>query len=105
MTSVGVDGDSVVVEWTPFNFEPEVDDFHAHFFWDTTRPEEAGTNAAAFGASPGAWELTDARPFVSEREMLLSAKPDGASQVCVTPATASHGVVDPRVFQCLPLPD
>ena len=54
MTSVGVDGDSIIVDWTPFNFEPAVDDLHAHFFWDTTRPEEAGTNAAAFGAVPGA---------------------------------------------------
>ena len=94
-----------MVEWTPFNFEPATDGFHAHFFWDTTRPEEAGTNAEDFGAEPGQWELTDERPFVSENTMLLSNKPAEASAVCVTPATHEHAVVDPAVFQCVPLPE
>ena len=53
MTGIEIVGDSIVVDWTPFNFEPAVDDLHAHFFWNTTRPEEAGTNAADFGATPG----------------------------------------------------
>ena len=52
----------------------------------------------------GAWELTDQRPFVSQDVLLRSARPDGATQVCVTPATFDHAVVDPTVFHCLPLP-
>jgi hypothetical protein len=104
MTSVEESGDSLVIEWTPFNFEPGLDDFHAHFFWNTTRPEEAGTNAGDYGASPGDWELTASRPFVSEDVMRPSAKPPDATEVCVTAATHEHAVVDPTVFQCLPLP-
>ena len=42
--------------------------------------------------------------FRSEREMLLSNKPPEATQVCVTVANAEHGVVDPTVFECVPLP-
>ena len=105
MTGIETFGDAIVVDWTAFNFQPAVDDHHAHFFWDTTAPEEAGTNAADFGATPGLWELTDAQPFVSEDVMLLSARPDDATAVCVTVATAQHALVDPEVFQCLPLPD
>jgi hypothetical protein len=104
MTGIAVDGDSLVVDWTPFNFEPAVDDMHAHFFWSTTRPEEAGTNASDFGAVPGVWELTDERPFVSQDVLLLSQRPEEAFAVCVTPATAEHAVVDPAVFHCLPVP-
>jgi actin-like ATPase involved in cell morphogenesis len=104
ITSIAVDGDSLVIDWDPSNFEPSVDDFHAHFFWNTTRPQEAGTNAAEFGASQGAWELTDQRPFRSEGEMRVSNKPDAATEVCVTPANQSHGVVDPTVVHCVPLP-
>jgi hypothetical protein len=104
ITNVAVDGDSLVIDWTPFNFEPSIGDRHAHFFYDTVLPTEAGTNAAQFGATPGIWELTDARPFRSEREMLLSNKPPEATQVCVTVANADHGVVDPTVFECVPLP-
>ena len=105
MAGIEIFGDAIVVDWTAFNFEPAVDDHHAHFFWDTTAPEEAGTNAAEFGATPGLWELTDAQPFVSEDVMLLSARPDDATAVCVTVATAQHALVDPEVFQCMPLPD
>ncbi|MGQ0824594.1 MAG: Hsp70 family protein [Actinomycetota bacterium] len=104
MASVDVDGDSIVVAWTPFNFDPSTADFHAHFFWNTTLPGEAGTNAADFGLSPGTWELTDQRPFVSQDSMLLSAKPSDATEVCVTAGDSGHGVVDPEQFDCLPLP-
>lgn len=102
--ALAFDGDALVVDWTPVHFEPAVDNLHAHFFWDTTRPEEAGTNAGAYGAEPGVWELTDQRPFVSQDALRPSARPDGATQVCVTPATGEHAVVDPTVFHCLPLP-
>ena len=73
LTGIAVTGDSIIVDWTPVNFEPAVDDLHAHFFWSTTRAEEAGTNAADFGAVPGVWELTDERPFVSEDVLLAVA--------------------------------
>jgi actin-like ATPase involved in cell morphogenesis len=104
ITSIAVDGDSLVIDWDPFNFEPDVDDFHAHFFWNTTRPQEAGTNAPEFGATQGAWELTDQRPFRSEGEMRVSNRPEAATEVCVTPANQSHGVVDPTVVHCVALP-
>jgi len=105
MTNIDIDGDSLVIDWTPFNFRPAIDGNHAHFYWNTTASTEAGSNAADFGAEPGLWELTDQRPFHSADVMLLSNKPPGATDVCVTPATAQHGVVDPFVFHCVPLPD
>ena len=104
INSVAADGDSLVIDWTPINFEPSVGDHHAHFFYNTVLPTEAGTNAALFGATPKIWELTDARPFRSAREMLLSNKPPEATQVCVTVADKDHGVVDPTIYQCVPLP-
>jgi hypothetical protein len=104
IVGVAVDGDSLVIDWVPHNFEPRIDDFHAHFFWSTIQPEQAGTNAAELGATQGVWELTDVRPFVSRDVLLLSARPEGATMVCVTPATALHGVVDPSVYHCAALP-
>jgi hypothetical protein len=67
-------------------------------------PKAAGTNASKFGAQVGTWELTDKQPFRSEGELRTANRPAAAKQVCVTVADAGHALVDPEIFDCIPLP-
>jgi len=102
--SVAIAGQSVVIEWDALNFTPSLQSFHAHFFWDTISPKQAGTNAAKFGATVGMWELTDKQPFRSENELRVANRPAAAKQVCVTVADNAHALVDPEIFDCIALP-
>jgi hypothetical protein len=102
--SIAIAGQSIVIEWDALNFTPSLQNFHAHFFWDTVSPKAAGTNAAKFGAQVGTWELTDKQPFRSEGELRTANRPAAAKQVCVTVADAGHALVDPEIFDCIPLP-
>jgi hypothetical protein len=102
--SITLSGNSIVIEWDAINFTPSLQSFHAHFFWDTVSPKSAGTNAAKFGATVGTWELTDKQPFVSSGELSLANRPAAAKQVCVEVADNAHALVDPTVFDCIPLP-
>jgi hypothetical protein len=102
--SIAIAGQSIVIEWDALNFTPSVQSFHAHFFWDTISPKQAGTNAAKFGATVGTWELTDKQPFRSEGELRVANRPAAAKQVCVTVADVGHALVDPEVFDCIALP-
>lgn len=102
--SIAIAGQSVVIEWDALNFTPSLQSFHAHFFWDTISPKQAGTNAAKFGATVGTWELTDKQPFRSENELRVANRPAAAKQVCVTVADNAHALVDPEVFDCMALP-
>jgi hypothetical protein len=101
--SVTVENDFFVVSWTAINFQPDTSGNHAHFFWDTTRVAEAGTNAAAFGYTPGKWELTSAQPFRSTADFLRpSAEPIAAKHLCATVGDHDHAVVDPANYSCFP---
>jgi hypothetical protein len=102
--SIAIAGQSIVIEWDALNFTPSVQSFHAHFFFDTVSPKSAGTNAAKFGATVGTWELTDKQPFRSENELRVANRPAAAKQVCATVADVNHALVDPDVFDCIPLP-
>ena len=102
--SIAIAGQAIVIEWDALNFTPSLQSFHAHFFWDTISPKQAGTNAAKFGATVGAWELTDKQPFRSEGELRVANRPAAAKQVCVTVADVNHALVDPEIFDCIPLP-
>lgn len=104
MRSLTFEGDTVVVDWAASNFTPDTGAFHAHFYWNTVRPQEAGTNAASFGASPGSWELTDQTPFRSG-SLSASSIPAGTTGLCAIVANGNHGAVDPTIEHCLPLPD
>jgi hypothetical protein len=104
MRSISISGQSIVIEWDALNFTPALQSFHAHFFWDTITPKQAGTNAAKFGATVGTWELTDKQPFRSEGELRVANRPAAAKQVCVTVADVAHALVDPEVFDCIALP-
>jgi hypothetical protein len=102
--SIAADGNSIVVEWDAQNFTPDLKAFHAHFFWDTYSPKQAGTNASKFGATVGKWELTDKQPFRSLDELRLANRPAAAKQVCVTVGDSVHALVDPTVFDCIAIP-
>ena len=104
--SVVVDGDSLVIEWTAVGFEPSYEEgfVHAHFFWDIYSADQAGTNAATFGVSEGAWEITDEQPFRSSGEMRVGNRPIPANQICVTAGNFAHAVVNPLNFDCAPIP-
>jgi hypothetical protein len=104
--SVVVEGDSLVIEWTAVGFEPSYEDgfVHAHFFWDIYSADQAGTNAATFGVSEGAWEITDEQPFRSSGEMRVGNRPIPANQICVTAGNFAHAVVNPLNFDCVPIP-
>ena len=94
-----------MIEWDALNFTPSLQSFHAHFFWDTISPKQAGTNAATkYGATVGTWELTDKQPFRSEGELRVANRPAAAKQVCVTVADVNHALVDADVFDCIALP-
>ena len=102
--TIAISGQSIVIEWDALKFTPSLQSFHAHFFWDTISPKQAGTNAAKFGATVGTWELTDKQPFRSEGELRVANRPAAAKQVCVTVADVSHALVDPEIFDCIALP-
>jgi hypothetical protein len=102
--TIAISGQSIVIEWDALNFTPSLQSFHAHFFWDTFTPKQAGTNASKFGATVGLWELTDKQPFRSEGELRVANRPAAAKQVCVTVADVAHALVDPEVFDCIALP-
>ncbi|HUP76058.1 MAG TPA: hypothetical protein VM282_23695 [Acidimicrobiales bacterium] len=102
--SIAIAGQAITIEWDALNFTPSLQGFHAHFFWDTISPKQAGTNAAKFGATVGTWELTDKQPFRSENELRVANRPAAAKQVCVTVADNAHALVDPEVFDCIALP-
>lgn len=99
ITGIGLEGDSYAVEYTA-NYEPLIstgEAVHIHFFFDTVPVEEAGV------PGNGPWILYDTpAPFT---EYGPADRPDGATQMCATPATSDHRVVDPRVFHCMDLPD
>lgn len=105
--AIGVDPASkeLRIDWTPIGFNADVTQFHAHFFWNIFKPDQAGNNAAAFGAKQGRWALTDQRPFIGQGEIALANKPPDATEMCVTVGDLQHNVVDPANFQCVPLPN
>jgi actin-like ATPase involved in cell morphogenesis len=97
---VGVSGDAYAVEFET-NFTPLIADdpsqHHLHFYFDTVPISEAGTPGS------GPWILYDGpSPFT---QWLVSDRPEGATQMCVTVATHTHAVYNPDNFHCMDLPD
>jgi actin-like ATPase involved in cell morphogenesis len=98
ITSITLDGDTYVVEYET-NYDPVIGDgdaIHIHFYFDTVPLSEAGT------PGDGPWILFDGPgPFTEYR---LSDRPEGATQMCATPATSGHAVHNERSFHCVDLP-
>jgi len=103
MTQLAVAGDGLVIDWVATDFEPAVNGgFHAHFYWNTFDSNQAGNNAASFGAETGQWAAVDAQPWSSlDNNFSLSGRPAGATEICVTVGTAAHAIDNPDEFHCL----
>jgi len=98
-----VDG-QLEIEWSTLGFVPDTSGTHAHFYWNVYDSDQVGTNASTFGAVRGNWELTDKQLFVPSGDLLLENRPEDATGICVTPASAAHGVINPANYHCVPLP-
>lgn len=101
------DNGELLIYWEPFNFtgDPDIGNFHAHFFYDIYEPEQVGSNAAALGVEQGNWQLTDNIPFdTTGTNVSVANAPAGATQICVVAADSGHGVINPENAECFPLP-
>lgn len=95
------EGDELTIQWEAIGFDANIAGYHAHFFWDDIEPAQAGNNCASFGAiACGAWSAIDAQPYVT----LVSSAPADATAICATVATASHGLDDPSLSDCVDIP-
>ncbi len=73
-----------VVEFTVRGFEPDINDVHVHFFFNTVSPEDAGV------PGQGPWIIYDTpSPFTGYAE---SDRPTGANQMCILVANADHSI-------------
>ena len=86
ITSIGLDGNTYVVDYEVHNF-PDSPQLHVHMFFDTVPPEQAG----APGRGP--WKLTYGQygpsPF---KQYSVSNRPAGATQMCSLVANPNHSV-------------
>jgi hypothetical protein len=94
--SIGLNGGSYVVNYTPIGYNPQVPGTHIHFFWDTVPPQNAGT-----GPTAESWYLYGGpNPFTGYS---VSERPGGASQMCALVANPDHSV-QLNTGNCYPLP-
>lgn len=101
-SSIGVSGDAYEVHFTVSGYSPKISDeagtLHIHFFFDTVKPENAGTN----GKPPGEWVLYDGpSPFFG---LKVADRPDGATKICALVADHVHGV-QAGTGNCAELPE
>ncbi len=100
ITDIAVEDSRYVVGYET-NYEPLIgsgDAVHIHFFWNVYDVHEAGA-----GPDRQTWILYDTpAPF---QEYAVSDRPEGATQMCATPATSAHEVLNERSFHCMDLPD
>lgn len=96
---IRLDGDRYVVAYEAVSYTPRIvgedpdaspGDHHIHFFFDTTAPQDAGSNSS----TPGRWELWDLNRgngrMVFDRFTTADAR--GAKRLCAAVATEHHGV-------------
>ncbi|MDG2111639.1 MAG: Hsp70 family protein, partial [Actinomycetota bacterium] len=103
---ITVEGGELVIEWTSHNYEPDVNNLHAHFYFDIYDANQVGTNWQAQGAaSIGSWVLTDVQPFVTNGAVSMTAIPPDATSICVVPTDSSHGVLSTENAECVLIPD
>ena len=104
---VTVDSGELVIEWTTHGgWEPNLSNFHAHFYYDIYEAVQVGTNWQQNGAaSGGSWQLTDQQPFrTAGSSVSVGAAPAGTTAICVVPAASDHGTISPENAECWDLP-
>jgi hypothetical protein len=110
INDIQVEGDRYVARYAtesfdPLIFEPDAkgtpDDHHVHFFFDTTTPENAGTN----GNPPGDWIVWDRDAGGGDLrfDALRVGDRGDAERMCVLVADSNHAV-EPDSGNCVDLP-
>jgi molecular chaperone DnaK len=100
-----VEGNELVVEWTAFNYVPDTNNHHAHFYYNIYEAEQVGTNNASYGVARGSWVLTQDQPFrTAGTGVSIASAPAGTTQLCVVAADSAHGVVTPDSAKCVDIP-
>jgi hypothetical protein len=104
VNGISIDEGNYAVSFTTDGFTPEIDggpdSHHLHFFFNTTAPENAGTN----GNPPGPWVIYDGPSPFTGLAVEGAEGSEGATQICVVVATVSHEVDDPASGNCIDLP-
>ena len=102
--SVEPDGE-LLIDWTSTNYEADVNDIHAHFFYNIYEAEQVGTNNDQYGVTRGDWQLTDENPFGTRgSNVFIAGAPEKATQICVVAADSGHGVINPENVDCFDIP-
>lgn len=105
ITSVSKEGDTYTVDFSTSGFTMRegggAASMHVHFFFNTTKPANAGEN----GNPPGSWFLySGSSPFVGTAAEIGSTKGDkGATAICAVVANHEHAVEDPNSGNCVPI--
>jgi hypothetical protein len=90
-----------VVDFETFGFEPQLLAQHVYFFFDTVRPEDAGTPGS------GPWQVypaNEGQPGTSPFTMLgVYDRPSDATHMCVLVANPDHSVLF-NTGNCINLP-
>jgi hypothetical protein len=110
ITGIRLEGDHYEADYSVVSFDPitpdhggTADDHHVHFFFDTTPPEQAGTNSEIRGPWV-VWDRSDGDgALLFDEATVAGAQEAGASQLCVLVADASHGV-EQGTGNCVDLP-
>ncbi len=93
---IRLQGNSYVVEFETFEFEPALPGQHVHFFFDTVSEGQAGVPGS------GPWAIYGgSSPFT---ELGPANRPPGAEQMCVLVANPNHSI-QPATGNCFDLPD
>lgn len=104
ITSVSKDDDTYTVDFSTAGFSMRegggTGSMHVHFFFNTTKPANAGEN----GNPPGNWFLySGSSPFVGAAAEIGGEKGDtGATAICAVVANHEHAVEDPNSGNCVP---
>ncbi|MET1003802.1 MAG: Hsp70 family protein [Acidimicrobiia bacterium] len=99
ITDLALEGDRYVAKYVTEGFDPLIfvdgeqgtqNDKHVHFFFNTTEPQNAGTN----GKPPGFWKIWDRLLGGGELRFddLTVADAGDATQMCVLVADHQHGI-------------
>jgi serine/threonine-protein kinase len=96
INSIGISGDSYVVDYYTTGYTPALPGTHIHFFWDTVPPENAGV-----GPTQGSWFVYGGpNPFTGYK---LGDRPGAAMAMCSLVANPDHTIIL-NTGNCVPLP-
>lgn len=101
LDAVNVRDGAIEVSWTPFNFEPDINEYHAHLYWNDVTAEQSGNNGVEGQRD---WDAHDDTIHTSGL-LVIATKPPAATEVCITVGLAPlHNTPNPKLFDCEPLP-